>query len=59
MIRGLASEGVAADAGMVVSDPAITWPNQTSLVTGCHPDRHGVLLNGFLQSAGLVNWSST
>ena len=52
VIRGLASEGVAADAGMIVSDPSITWPNQTSLVTGCHPDRHGVLFNGLLERRG-------
>ncbi len=52
VIRGLAREGVAAEAGMTVSDPSITWPNQTSLVTGCHPDRHGVLFNGLLQRRG-------
>jgi predicted AlkP superfamily pyrophosphatase or phosphodiesterase len=52
VIRGLAREGVAAEAGMTVSDPTITWPNQTSLVTGCHADRHGVLFNGFLQRRG-------
>jgi predicted AlkP superfamily pyrophosphatase or phosphodiesterase len=52
VIRGLAREGVAAEAGMTVSDPSITWPNQTSLVTGCHADRHGVLFNGLLQRRG-------
>jgi predicted AlkP superfamily pyrophosphatase or phosphodiesterase len=51
-IRGLAKEGVAAEAGMIVSDPSITWPNQTSLVTGCHADRHGVLFNGLLERRG-------
>jgi predicted AlkP superfamily pyrophosphatase or phosphodiesterase len=51
-IRSLAREGVAATAGMRVSDPSITWPNQTSLITGSHPDRHGVLLNGGLERRG-------
>jgi predicted AlkP superfamily pyrophosphatase or phosphodiesterase len=51
-IRGLAREGVVAAGGMHVSDPSITWPNQTSLVTGSHPDRHGVLLNGGLERRG-------
>jgi predicted AlkP superfamily pyrophosphatase or phosphodiesterase len=52
VIRGLAKEGVAAERGMTVSDPSITWPNQTSLVTGCHADRHGVLFNGGLERRG-------
>ena len=37
---------------MRVSDPSLTWPNQTSLVTGSHPDRHGVLFNGRLRRRG-------
>jgi predicted AlkP superfamily pyrophosphatase or phosphodiesterase len=52
VIRGLAREGVVATAGMRVSDPSITWPNQTSLITGSHPDRHGVLFNGRLERRG-------
>jgi predicted AlkP superfamily pyrophosphatase or phosphodiesterase len=52
VIRGLARQGVAAEGGMRVSDPSITWPNQTSLVTGSHPDRHGVLFNGRLERRG-------
>ena len=52
VIRGLAREGVAASSGMTVSNPSITWPNQTSLVTGCHADRHGVLFNGLLERRG-------
>jgi predicted AlkP superfamily pyrophosphatase or phosphodiesterase len=52
VIRGLARDGVAADEGMRVSDPSITWPNQTSLITGCHPDRHGVLFNGRVERRG-------
>jgi predicted AlkP superfamily pyrophosphatase or phosphodiesterase len=52
VIRGLARRGVAAEGGMLVSDPSVTWPNQTSLVTGVHPDRHGVLFNGRLERRG-------
>jgi predicted AlkP superfamily pyrophosphatase or phosphodiesterase len=52
VIRGLAKEGVTADGGMRVSDPSMTWPNQTSLVTGSHADRHGVLFNGGLERRG-------
>ncbi len=52
VIRGLAKAGVTATGGMRVSDPTITWPNQTTLVTGAHPDRHGVLLNGGLERRG-------
>ena len=52
VIRGLAREGVAAEGGMRVSDPSMTWPNQTSLITGSHADRHGVLFNGGLERRG-------
>jgi predicted AlkP superfamily pyrophosphatase or phosphodiesterase len=52
VIRGLAKDGVAAEGGMRVSDPSMTWPNQTSLVTGSHADRHGVLFNGGLERRG-------
>ena len=52
VIRGLAKQGVVAEGGMRVSDPTVTWPNQTSLVTGSHPDRHGVLFNGGLERRG-------
>jgi predicted AlkP superfamily pyrophosphatase or phosphodiesterase len=52
VIRGLASEGVLAEGGMRTSDPTITWPNMTTLITGCHADRHGVLFNGGLERRG-------
>ena len=52
-LRKLAAEGVAADA-MTVSNPSITWPCHTTLVTGVTPQKHGVLFNGLLvrQSPG-------
>ena len=52
VIRNLAREGVVADGGMHMSNPTITWPNQTSLITGCHADRHGVLFNGSVERCG-------
>jgi predicted AlkP superfamily pyrophosphatase or phosphodiesterase len=50
-LRRMANEGVAAE-GMRVSNPAITWPNHTTLVTGVHPEKHSVLFNGVLVRPG-------
>ena len=47
-IRRLAKEGVQAPGGMKVSNPSVTWPNHTTMVTGVRPRRHGVLANGVL-----------
>jgi predicted AlkP superfamily pyrophosphatase or phosphodiesterase len=46
-IRKMAKEGTAAE-GMRVSNPAVTWPNHTTLVTGVSPSKHSVLFNGVL-----------
>ncbi len=46
-LHALAERGVRA-AGMRVSNPSVTWPNHTTLVTGMQPRRHGVLANGVL-----------
>jgi predicted AlkP superfamily pyrophosphatase or phosphodiesterase len=46
-IRKMAKEGTAAE-GMRVSNPAVTWPNHTTLVTGVSPAKHSVLFNGVL-----------
>jgi arylsulfatase A-like enzyme len=46
-IRALAAEGARAD-GMRVSNPSVTWPNHTTLVSGVRPQRHSVLFNGIL-----------
>ena len=46
-LRRLAAEGVLAE-GMRVSNPSITWPNHTTLVTGVNAARHSVLFNGVL-----------
>lgn len=44
-LRKLAREGAVAEA-MEVVNPAVTWPNHTSMVTGVVPAEHGVLYNG-------------
>jgi predicted AlkP superfamily pyrophosphatase or phosphodiesterase len=50
-IRQLAAEGVASE-GMRVSNPTVTWPNHTTLVTGVRAAKHSVLFNGILQRSG-------
>src|SRR4051812_46350510 len=52
VIRGLRESGSSARGGMRVSNPSVTWPNHTTLMTGVHPDRHGVLYNGLAERAG-------
>lgn len=47
-IRRLAKAGSVAQGGMRVSNPSVTWPNHTSLITGVRPEKHGVLANGVL-----------
>lgn len=51
-IRELAKSGVMAE-GMTVSNPSVTWPNHTTLVSGVRPLDHGVLFNGVLERGGL------
>jgi predicted AlkP superfamily pyrophosphatase or phosphodiesterase len=52
-LRKLAEEGAVAEGGMRVSNPSVTWPNHTTLVTGVRADRHGVLANGSLVRGGV------
>jgi len=49
VIRSLAKSGVRANQGMLVSNPSVTWPNHTTLMTGVHPETHGVIFNGGLE----------
>lgn len=51
-LRRLAQEGSHAPEGMQVSNPSVTWPNHTSMVTGVQPAKHGVLANGVLVRGG-------
>lgn len=50
-IRQLAAEGVAAE-GLRVSNPTLTWPNHTTLLTGVQAANHSVLFNGILLREG-------
>ena len=50
-LKKLAEEGASAEA-MRVSNPSVTWPNHTTLVTGVHPDKHSVFFNGALIRRG-------
>lgn len=50
-LRKLMKEGASAE-GLRVSNPAVTWPNHTSFITGVHPDKHSVLFNGVLIRPG-------
>jgi predicted AlkP superfamily pyrophosphatase or phosphodiesterase len=45
-IRRLAAEGARAKR-MTTSLPTVTWPNHTTLVTGVHAGKHGVIGNDF------------
>jgi predicted AlkP superfamily pyrophosphatase or phosphodiesterase len=45
-LRKLAAEGAKA-ASMRASDPTVTWPNHTTLVTGVSPGVHGVVGNNY------------
>lgn len=47
-IRNLAKAGSVAEGGMKVSNPSVTWPNHSSVITGVRPEKHGVLANGVL-----------
>jgi predicted AlkP superfamily pyrophosphatase or phosphodiesterase len=50
-LRKLMAEGAVAE-GLRVSNPSVTWPNHTTLVTGVHPENHSVLFNGVLTRLG-------
>lgn len=44
-LRRLIAAGAHAK-GMRTTFPSVTWPSHTSLITGTHPAKHGVLGNG-------------
>jgi predicted AlkP superfamily pyrophosphatase or phosphodiesterase len=52
VLRALVASGAVSIPGMKAADPTVTWPNHTTLMTGLHPDRHGVLFNGLLERRG-------
>ena len=45
-VKALAAKGVRVKR-METSFPTVTWTNHTTLVTGVHPGRHGVLANEY------------
>ncbi|MCB1236414.1 MAG: alkaline phosphatase family protein [Verrucomicrobiae bacterium] len=49
-IRALAAKGARAKR-MEASFPTVTWPNHTTLVTGVHAGRHGVIGNNYYDRA--------
>jgi predicted AlkP superfamily pyrophosphatase or phosphodiesterase len=49
-LRELMAKGVRAES-MKASNPTVTWPNHTSIVTGVHPARHGVVGNNYFDRA--------
>jgi predicted AlkP superfamily pyrophosphatase or phosphodiesterase len=54
-LRKLAARGVAAK-GMIVANPAVTWPNHTTMVTGVLPAKHSLLYNGLLVRGQKGGW---
>ena len=50
-MRRLIANGAVAE-GMQVVNPAVTWPNHTSMVTGVTPAKHSVLYNGLAVRSG-------
>ena len=51
-VKALATNGVRAKR-MECSFPTVTWTNHTTLVTGVHPGKHGVLANEYFDRATL------
>ena len=50
-LRKLAADGARAEA-MTTSNPSVTWPSHTTMVTGVTPRKHGVLANGLIIRQG-------
>ena len=53
VIRGLRDAGASTEQGMIVSNPSVTWPNHTSLMSGVRPATHGVIYNGLPERQGV------
>jgi len=51
VMRRLAAEGARAEGGVICAFPTVTWPNHTTLATGCTPARHGVIGNSYFDRA--------
>lgn len=44
-IAAIADAGTTLDGGVIASFPTVTLANHTTILTGCHPGRSGVLAN--------------
>lgn len=55
-VRGVLERGVRAEA-MIPVFPTLTFPNHYSLVTGLHPERHGIIGNSFFDPARNESYS--
>ena len=38
-VRKMATAGCIVEGGMKVSNPSVTWPNHTSMITGVRPEK--------------------
>ncbi|MFB3825401.1 MAG: alkaline phosphatase family protein [Bryobacteraceae bacterium] len=54
-LRRLMREGAAVKR-VRVSNPSVTWPSHTTLITGVWPAGHGVLYNGMLIEGRVQPW---
>ncbi|WP_164682816.1 alkaline phosphatase family protein [Cyclonatronum proteinivorum] len=50
-LTALAAKGVMAD-GFIPTNPSLTWPNHTSMVTGTGSRDHSVIFNGMVERTG-------
>ena len=57
-LRSLVEAG--SQQPLTASFPAVTWPVQTNMLTGCRTDQHGVVANGFYwrESAEVEMWTA-
>jgi predicted AlkP superfamily pyrophosphatase or phosphodiesterase len=39
-IRKMAAEGCIVEAEMKFSNPSVTWPNHTTMITSVRPEKH-------------------
>ena len=47
-LQALGKHGASAPEGMLPSYPALTWPNQFTIVTGLFPEHHGIVADNFI-----------
>jgi predicted AlkP superfamily pyrophosphatase or phosphodiesterase len=50
-LLAIGRQGVWAPEGMIPSFPSLTFPNHFTIVTGLYPEHHGLVANGFYDTA--------